>query len=127
MSRIPKEQTHQYKFDILQDEWLRTGSKRVLGEMYLVVLDIERNYVKKYLRSKGLKWEPDDVEEMAHDAATWVIELLLKDPTKKLGKVTVYAEFGKRKALFKFADQEMRELPFPEDSDDWFDQERGFE
>jgi hypothetical protein len=102
--------THNEIYEELQNKYLATRDKEILGKMYCVAREAARNYLKKYCRNHGLY--NLDVEELSHDAALFVIEQYLRKSDFKVEKISAYIHFGVKKVLFKDKDIEMRELSY---------------
>lgn len=96
-------ETHNEIFNKLQEDYLKTRNPETLSKMYLVILELQTNYIKNYCKKKSIYL---DIEEKAEDASTWVIERYLKNPDFKIDKISAYAYFGFLKSMFKDSEQE---------------------
>jgi hypothetical protein len=109
---VPEErETHNRKFARLQDDYLRTGDKSLLGSMYRLCAEIAGNYIRKYEAKHGLRL---DTQTLAHDSAVYVIDQYLRRPAFKVQRISAYIYFGCMKSLYKDKKREQREVSFEE-------------
>jgi len=78
----------EFKLFHLQDEFLadfqKTGSTRILGErMFPLIVEYAENLVKALLKGKALI-SYEELSVKANDAATLLIEVILKDPEHRM-------------------------------------------
>lgn len=72
-----------YQDEFLQD-YARTKSTRILGEkMFPLILEYAENLIKALLKGKACI-SRESLHEKANDAATMLIEVILKDPEHKM-------------------------------------------
>lgn len=102
--------THNEQFEILQNEYIKDHNSKTLEKMYLLIYELESNYIKDYCRKKHLII--NDLDEKAEDATTWIIERYLKDPTFRIDKISAYAYFGFKKSMFKNYREEMKTMSY---------------
>ena len=50
------EMNHNELFDDLQEKYYKTNDKKILEEMYVLLLEFYRNYITDYARKRGLKF-----------------------------------------------------------------------
>jgi hypothetical protein len=119
MGRIKKEDTHNYRFELLEEEYFEYRDKhdtvkadKKLGEMYLICIEIATNYIKNYCKKYNVTLS--DIELKAHDAATYCIMQYLKRPEFKIEKISSYAYFGFQRSMFANSKQEMQEVSLDE-------------
>jgi hypothetical protein len=119
MKRVKKEDSHNYRFTLLEKEYFALRDKndpvmanRKLGEMYLLCVEITTNYIKNYCRKYNIILS--DLEFKSHDAATYCIIQYLKHPEFKIEKISSYAYFGFQRAMFSDSRKEMQELSLDE-------------
>jgi hypothetical protein len=119
MGRIKKEDSHNYRFSVLEKEYFelrernnKVGSDKKLGEMYLLCVEVATNYIKNYCRKCNINLS--DLKSKSHDAATYCIMQYLKHPQFKIKKISSYAYFGFQRAIFGDSKQEMHEISLDE-------------
>jgi hypothetical protein len=119
MGRIKKEDTHNYRFAILEKKYFECRSQhdtvradKKLGEMYLLCVEIATNYIKNYCKKYNVKLS--DTETKAHDAATYCIVQYLKHHDFKIKRISSYAYFGFQRAMFANSRKEMQEVSLDE-------------
>lgn len=104
---------HNEIYEKLQNEYLKVKGKNkqkedeILGKMYLVCRELQRNYILDYCRKKGLFFNEDNLEDKIEDATLFVINKYLYKENFKIDKLSAYAYFGFKKAMFKDKDIEM--------------------
>jgi hypothetical protein len=104
--RIP----HNEIYNDLQEKYLETRDKRLLEKMYGIAGEVSRNYLNKYCKKKGIRL--NSIDDMAHDAALFVIEQYLRKPWFKVRKLSAYIYFGVMKVLYKDRKREMNEVSY---------------
>jgi GH35 family endo-1,4-beta-xylanase len=110
------EKNHNEQFAELQEKYFEAreaGKKRAdywLNQMYELIKNIARNYIRAYCQKKGLVL--GNREEKAHEASMYCIIQYLKKPGFKIDKISSYAHFGVIKNLFKDKDIEMSEVSY---------------
>jgi hypothetical protein len=87
-SKYPTKPGLEFALFKLQDEFLadyeRTGSTRILGEkMFPIIAEYAENLIKMLLKGKACI-SFDSLQEKANDAATKLIEVILKDPSHRM-------------------------------------------
>lgn len=97
---MKENETHNYRYDQLQTEYLKTRDKKILGEMYLVCCECITNYIHNYERKHNFKFPPDDFEDRVQDGAIYVIGKYLIYQDFKIEKLSAYAYFGFLKSCF---------------------------
>ena len=100
-------ETHNKRFELLENEYLKTRNPETLSKMYFLVKELQTNYIRKYERTHGFFFNKDDFEDKVEEATIFVIDKYLKHPEFKIGMVSAYAHYGLLKALFKDKDKEM--------------------
>jgi hypothetical protein len=109
------ERTHNERFAELQEKYFEAreaGDKKAdywLNKMYLLVVDVAKNYINDYSKKKGIRI--GDWEEKAHDAAVYCISQYLRKSGFRIDRISAYARYGMLKALFNknTKDSEMTE------------------
>lgn len=76
------------KLFTLQDDFLsdfnKTGSTRILGEkMFPLIQEYAKNFIKRMIRGKT-SLEGDELEVRSWDAATTLVEVIMKEPDHKM-------------------------------------------
>jgi hypothetical protein len=79
--------TDNIEFARVQKEYLKTRDKKHLTEMYLLCAKVAANCIKKHCRQHGLFLE---IDELAHDTATYVINRYLENTDFKLDPMVGY-------------------------------------
>jgi hypothetical protein len=79
--------THNIRFAAVQEEYLKNRDKKHLDQMYRICLELAVRYIAKYARSRGLLL---DSEELAHDAAAYIIGMYLRKPDFRLEPMAGY-------------------------------------
>src|SRR5574344_1159383 len=91
---------HNEQYEKLQEQYLQTGSKKILGDMYLIIRTIEKRYISKYIKKHHLIFDDETFEDKVETACIFVIEQYLKKPDFKIEKISAYCYFGMIKSLF---------------------------
>ena len=55
---------HNELFTKLQDKYHKTKSKKVLEEMYVLLLEFYKNYINDYARKRGLKFSKEKIDDL---------------------------------------------------------------
>lgn len=107
---------HNTEFAKLQAEYLKEPFEKrnndILGKMWEVCYSYSCNLLIQYTHKKGLNWPDYVIEEKASDMATWLIEPYLRNPDKRIEKLTAYAHFAKLKILYSDKNYEMRTISY---------------
>lgn len=99
----PKTETRLFR---LQDQWLDTRDKEVLGSMYLIMVEYAQSLIKKSLPPTFI-YHYDKVDEKASDAANLIIDYYLSKPHFKIEKsFGGYINTKIREVLWNKKDQE---------------------
>jgi hypothetical protein len=110
------ERTHNERFSELQKKYFEAreaGDKKAdywLNQMYELIKNIARNYIRAYCQKKGIRI--GDKEEKAHESSMYCICQYIRKPGFKIDKISSYAHFGVLKSLFKDKDIEMSEVSY---------------
>jgi hypothetical protein len=102
--------THNALYNDLQEKYLETRDARLLEKMYRIAGEAARNYLRKHLKKKGIRL--NNLDELAHDAALFVIEQYLRKPWFKVRKLSAYIYFGIIKVLYKDKKRETSEVSY---------------
>ena len=84
---------HNELFANLQDKYYQTNNKKVLEEMYLLLLEFYRNYITDYARKRGLKFSKEKVDDLKVEMAERTISHYLKNPNFRIEKLSSYGYF----------------------------------
>ena len=84
---------HNELFADLQDEYYKTNNKKVLEEMYLLLLEFYRNYITDYARKRGLKFTKEKVDDLKVEMAERTISHYLKKSDFRIEKLSSYGYF----------------------------------
>ena len=111
---MKENETHNARFAELQTEYLKTRSKKTLGEMYSVCSECLKNYLRSYERKHNFTFSDDDFKDRLQDACLFVITKYLTKPDFKIEKLSAYAYYGFLKACFnqKLLDKDKHETSF---------------
>ena len=109
---MKEEETHNKRFEKLQEAFLENRTPENLAKMYWLVRELQSNYIYNYIRKHGLFFDFDETEDKIEDATVFVIDKYLKNKDFRIEKLSAYAHFGMLKALFKDKDKEtaLREI-----------------
>lgn len=90
-------QNHNELFAELQTLYLattdETSRKKILGDMYVLLIDYYRNLIANYALKRCLRFHDSAVEEKSLDMASRTIEHYLRRPDFQIGKLSSYAHF----------------------------------
>lgn len=84
---------HNELFAQLQEKYYKTNNKKVLEEMYLLLLEFYRNYIIDYARKRGLKFTKEKVDDLRTEMAERTISHYLKKPDFRIEKLSSYGYF----------------------------------
>lgn len=84
---------HNELFDELQDKYYKTNSKKVLEEMYLLLLEFYKNYITDYARKRGIKFSKEKIDDLKVEMAERTISHYLKNPNFRIEKLSAYGYF----------------------------------
>ena len=84
---------HNELFADLQNKYYKTNNKKVLEEMYLLLLEFYRNYITDYARKRGLKFTKETIDDLRTEMAERTISHYLKKPDFRIEKLSSYGYF----------------------------------
>ena len=84
---------HNEMFAKLQEKYYKTNDKKVLEEMYLLLLDFYRNYITDYAKKRGLKFTKEKIDDLRTEMAERTISHYLKNPQFRIEKLSSYGYF----------------------------------
>ena len=84
---------HNEMFAELQDRYYKTSNKKVLEEMYLLLLEFYRNYITDYARKRGLKFTKEKIDDLKVEMAERTISHYLKNPNFRIENLSSYGYF----------------------------------
>ena len=84
---------HNEMFNELQNKYYQTNDKKVLEEMYLLLLEFYRNYITDYARKRGLKFSKEKVDDLKVEMAERTISHYLRNPNFRIEKLSSYGYF----------------------------------
>ena len=84
---------HNEIFNELQNKYYKTNNKKVLEEMYLLLLEFYRNYITDYARKRGLKFSKEKIDDLKVEMAERTISHYLKNPNFRIEKLSSYGYF----------------------------------
>ena len=87
------EMNHNELFADLQEKYYKTNDKKVLEEMYLLLLEFYRNYINDYTRERGLKFTKETIDDLRIEMAERTISHYLKNPNFRIEKLSSYGYF----------------------------------
>ena len=85
--------SHNELFADLQEKYYKTNNKKVLEEMYLLLLEFYRNYITDYARKRGLKFTKETIDDLKIEMAERTISHYLKKPDFRIEKLSSYGYF----------------------------------
>ena len=85
--------THNELFSNLQDKYYKTNDKKVLEEMYLLLLEFYKNYITDYARKRGLKFAKETVDDLKVEMAERTISHYLKNQNFRIENLSAYGYF----------------------------------
>ena len=84
---------HNELFAELQDKYHKTNDKKVLEEMYLLLLEFYKNYINDYARKRGLKFTKEKIDDLKVEMAERTISHYLKKPDFRIEKLSAFGYF----------------------------------
>ena len=87
------EMNHNKLFDDLQNKYYKNNDKKVLEEMYLLLLEFYRNYITDYARKRGLKFTKEKIDDLKIEMSERTISHYLKNPHFRIEKLSSYGYF----------------------------------
>ena len=84
---------HNEMFAKLQEKYYKTNNKKVLEEMYLLLLDFYKNYITDYARKRGLKFTKEKIDDLRAEMAERTVSHYLKNPQFRIEKLSSYGYF----------------------------------
>lgn len=84
---------HNELFNELQDKYHKTKSKKVLQEMYVLLLEFYKNYITDYARKRGLKFAKEKIDDLRVEMAERTIAHYLKNSNFRIEKISSYGYF----------------------------------
>ena len=87
------EMNHNELFAKLQEKYYKTNDKKVLEEMYLLLLEFYKNYITDYARKRGLKFTKEKIDDLKVEMAERTISHYLKNPHFRIEKLSSYGYF----------------------------------
>lgn len=84
---------HNELFTELQNKYYKTNDKKVLEEMYLLLLEFYKNYINDYARKRGLKFTKEKVDDLKVEMAERTISHYLKNPRFRIENLSAYGYF----------------------------------
>lgn len=90
---------HNELFDELQNKYYQTNNKKVLEEMYLLLLEFYRNYINDYAKKRGLKFSKEKVDDLKIEMAERTISHYLRNPNFRIEKLSSYGYFDFMKII----------------------------
>ena len=93
MLNVGDEMNHNKMFADLQEKYYKTNDKKVLEEMYLLLLEFYRNYINDYARKRGLKFTKEKIDDLRAEMAERTISHYLKNPNFRIEKLSSYGYF----------------------------------
>ena len=88
-----RKMNHNELFADLQEKYYKTNNKKVLEEMYLLLLEFYRNYITDYARKRGLKFTKETIDDLRTEMAERTISHYLKKPDFRIEKLSSYGYF----------------------------------
>lgn len=85
--------SHNELFAELQDKYYQTNNKKVLEEMYLLLLEFYKNYISDYARKRGLKFTKETIDDLKVEMAERTISHYLNNPNFRIEKLSSYGYF----------------------------------
>ena len=84
---------HNEMFADLQEKYYQTNNKKVLEEMYLLLLEFYKNYITDYARKRALKFTKETIDDLRTEMAERTISHYLKKPDFRIEKLSSYGYF----------------------------------
>ena len=87
------EMNHNELFADLQEKYYKTNDKKVLEEIYLLLLEFYKNYITDYARKRGLKFTKEKIDDLRAEMAERTVSHYLKNPNFRIEKLSSYGYF----------------------------------
>ena len=84
---------HNEMFADLQNKYYATNDKKILEEMYLLLLEFYKNYIADYARKRGLKFVKEKIDDLKVEMAERTISHYLKNPNFRIENLSAYGYF----------------------------------
>ena len=84
---------HNELFAKLQDKYYKTNDKKVLEEMYLLLLEFYKNYINDYARKRGIRFSKEKIDDLKVEMAERTISHYLRNPNFRIEKLSSYGYF----------------------------------
>ena len=84
---------HNELFAKLQEKYYKTNNKKVLEEMYLLLLEFYKNYITDYAIKRGLKFTKEKIDDLRTEMAERTISHYLKNPDFRIEQLSSYGYF----------------------------------
>lgn len=84
---------HNELFAELQNKYYKTNDKKVLEEMYLLLLEFYKNYINDYARKRDLKFSKEKIDDLKVEMAERTISHYLKNPNFRIEQLSSYGYF----------------------------------
>ena len=84
---------HNELFAELQEKYYKTNDKKVLEEMYLLLLEFYKNYITDYARKRGLKFTKEKIDDLKIEMAERTISHYLKKEDFRIEKLSAFGYF----------------------------------
>ena len=84
---------HNEMFAKLQEEYYKTNKKKILEEMYVLLLEFYKNYITDYARKRGLKFTKEKIDDLRAEMAERTISHYLKKPDFRIENLSAYGYF----------------------------------
>ena len=93
MLNVEDEMNHNKLFDDLQNKYYKNSDRKILEEMYLLLLEFYRNYINDYARKRCLKFVKEKIDDLRSEMAERTISHYLKNPNFRIEKLSSYGYF----------------------------------
>ena len=87
------EMNHNELFAKLQNKYYKSNDKKILEEMYVLLLEFYRNYITDYAKKRGLKFTKEKIDDLRTEMAERTISHYLKNPNFRIEKLSAYGYF----------------------------------
>ena len=84
---------HNEMFADLQEKYYKSNDKKILEEMYVLLLEFYRNYITDYAKKRGLKFTKEKIDDLKTEMAERTISHYLKNPNFRIEKLSAYGYF----------------------------------
>lgn len=85
--------SHNELFAKLQEKYYKNSDKKILEEMYLLLLEFYRNYIIDYAKKRGLKFTKETIDDLKAEMAERTVSHYLKNPNFRIEKLSSYGYF----------------------------------